>query len=87
MFNGGFLWGREPRMMRNCIIIVGWTSGSVIVHTQNNGFNFIFSHLFLLKTILTINNTIINSIISISATHASKAKANLDVVNNNSCAL
>jgi hypothetical protein len=34
-----------------------------------------------------INNTTINSIISISVTHASKAKANFDVTNNNSCAL
>ncbi len=35
MFNGGFLWKREPRMMRICIIIVGRASGSVIMHTQN----------------------------------------------------
>jgi len=34
-----------------------------------------------------IGNTTCNSIISISVTHASKAKANLDVVNNNSFAL
>jgi hypothetical protein len=24
-------WEREPIMMRNCIIIVGWISGSVIM--------------------------------------------------------
>jgi hypothetical protein len=35
----------------------------------------------------TKNNKKINSIISINATHASKAKVNLDVANNNSCAL
>jgi hypothetical protein len=33
------------------------------------------------------SNTTINSIINISATHASKAKANLDAVNNNSYVL
>ncbi len=33
------------------------------------------------------SNTIVNSIISISVTHASNVKANLDIVNNNSCAL
>jgi hypothetical protein len=35
----------------------------------------------------TKNNTTTNSVISINATHASKAKANLDAPNNNSCAL
>jgi hypothetical protein len=35
----------------------------------------------------TRSNTTINSIISISATHASKAKVNFDVINNNFCAL
>jgi len=33
------------------------------------------------------NNIIIHSMVSINATHASKVKANLDVVDNNSCAL
>jgi hypothetical protein len=33
------------------------------------------------------SNIIVNSIISINVTHASKAKTNLDVVNNNFCAL
>jgi len=32
-------------------------------------------------------NTIVNSIININANHASKAKANFDVANNNSFAL
>jgi hypothetical protein len=32
-------------------------------------------------------NTIVNSIINISATHASKAKINLDAIDNNSCSL
>jgi hypothetical protein len=35
---------------------------------------------------LARSNTTMNSIMSISATHASKAKVNLDVTNNNSCA-
>jgi hypothetical protein len=36
---------------------------------------------------LTRSNITIHSLISISVTHASKAKTNLDVVDNNSCAL
>jgi len=35
----------------------------------------------------TKSNITIHSMISINATHASKAKANLDATNNNSCAL
>jgi len=31
MFNGGFLWEGEPRMMKNYIIIVGRMSGNVIM--------------------------------------------------------
>ncbi len=31
MFNGGFVWEWEPRMMKNYIIIVGWASGSVFM--------------------------------------------------------
>ncbi len=85
MFNGGFIWGREPIMTKNYIIIVGWTNGSVIVHTQNKYYLSCF--LFGLKTISTRSNTTFNSIINISATHASKTKANLDATNNNSCAL
>jgi hypothetical protein len=33
------------------------------------------------------NNIIVHSMISISATHALKAKTNLDAIDNNSCAL
>jgi hypothetical protein len=33
------------------------------------------------------SNTTVNSIINISVTHAFKAKANLDAINNNPCAL
>jgi hypothetical protein len=35
----------------------------------------------------TRSNIIVHSMISINATHAFKAKVNLDVVDNNSCAL
>jgi hypothetical protein len=82
MFNGRFVWGREPKMTNNYIIIVGWANGSVIVHTQNNRFKYYLScFLFRLKIISTKRNTTFNSIINISATHASKAKANLDATN------
>jgi hypothetical protein len=80
MFNGGFLWQKEPRMMRSNNY--WWANGSVIMQTQNNGLRSVLSHFFLARS-----NTIVNSIISINATHASKAKANFDVVNNNSYAL
>jgi hypothetical protein len=33
-------------MMKNCIIIGGSTSGSVIMQTQNNGLKFLLSHFF-----------------------------------------
>jgi hypothetical protein len=53
------------------------------MQTQNNGLRFLLSHFpFWFR-----NNTTINSIINISVTHAFKAKANLDVANNNSSAL
>jgi hypothetical protein len=41
----------------------------------------------ILFSFSTRNNTTINLIINISVTHASKAKANFDAINNNSCAL
>jgi hypothetical protein len=31
IFNGGSLWERELKMMKNCINIVGWTTGNVIM--------------------------------------------------------
>jgi hypothetical protein len=42
---------------------------------------------FIMFSFLARSNTTINSIISISATHASKAKANLDAVNSKSSTL
>ncbi len=48
----------------------------------NNGLKYLLSRFFWVKS-----NTTINCIINISATHAFKAKANIDVANNNSCAL
>jgi hypothetical protein len=52
MFNGGFMWDREPIMMRNCIIIVGWASGNVIMQTENNGLKYLLSHfIFQLEAI------------------------------------
>ncbi len=82
MFNGGFLWEREPRMMKNCIIIVGHTNGNVIMQTQNNGLKSFLS-LFFSST----SNTLVNSIISICALHEFNEKINLDATNNNSFAL
>jgi hypothetical protein len=46
MFDGGFLQEKEPRTMRNCIIIIGWSSGSTIMQTQNNGLKKNLSHFF-----------------------------------------
>jgi len=57
MFNGGFMWEREPGMMRNYIIIVGWESGSVIMWTQNNELKFFLS-LFFFWLEATINSNI-----------------------------
>jgi hypothetical protein len=42
---------------------------------------------FIAFSFSTRSNTIVNSIISITGTHASKAKINIYAVNNNSCAL
>jgi hypothetical protein len=52
------------------------------MQAQNNGSKFLVSRFFSAK-----NNIIIHSMISISVTHAFKAKTNLDVIDNNSCAL
>jgi hypothetical protein len=60
--------------------------GSLKFHLQEkNKIN--SSHIFKQTTIMkcrAINNTIVNSIVSISVTHA---KVNIDAINNNSCAM
>jgi hypothetical protein len=53
------------------------------MQTQNNGLESLLLHFFFLAK----SNSIVNSIISISATHAFRKKTNLNATNNNSCAL
>jgi hypothetical protein len=40
------MWKRDPIMMRNYIIIVGWASGNVMMQTWNNGLKSFMLHFF-----------------------------------------
>jgi hypothetical protein len=64
--------------------------GSLKIYLQEKQLYVRSSHMFKQTTIMKCrarNNTIVNSIVSNNPTHASKAKANLDAINNNSCAM
>jgi hypothetical protein len=69
----------DEELYHNC-----WLSKWKCNHVNPKQWGEIF---FVAFFFLTKSNTTINSIISISVTHASKAKVNLDAPNNNSCAL
>jgi hypothetical protein len=61
-----------------------WLSKWKCNHANPKQWVEIFSIMFFFST---RSNITINSNISINATHASKAKSNINVANNNSCAL
>jgi hypothetical protein len=64
--------------------------GGLIFYLQEKQLYVRSSHIFKQTTIMKCrarSNTIVNSIVSIRATHAFKAKTNLDATNNNSFAM